>query len=131
MANNDKKWPNLSPKQFLTIECLLCTKTRQDAAKLANVPVRTLNRWLCNSAFKNELNRRIDEISFEVGTQLQKSLFDAVETLSEILKDNDAMPSVRVSAARTILEFSLRYKEQIDILKRLETLENNNDSDAN
>ena len=126
MSNNGQKWPNLSPKQFLTIECLLCTKTRQDAAKLANVPVRTLNRWLCNTAFKSELQRRIDQLSHEAGKKLQMCLFDAIEALHEILKNENVMPSVRVSAARTILEYSLRYEEQTSILSRLEELEKNN-----
>jgi len=131
MAKNGLKRPDLSPRQYLAIEALLITQTRQNAAQLANVPVRTLNRWLCNTAFKSELQRRIDQLSHEAGKKLQMCLFDAIESLHEILKNENVMPSVRVSAARTVLEYSLRYEEQTSILSRLEELENNNDSDAN
>ena len=126
MAQNGLKRPDLSPRQYLAIEALLISQTRQDASRIANVPVRTLNRWLCNSTFKMELDKRIDQLSHEAGKKLQMCLFDAIEALHEILKNENVMPSVRVSAARTILEYSLRYEEQTSILSRLEELEKNN-----
>ena len=55
--------------------------------------------------------------------QAQKSLSPAIKTLNDIMQDDDVNGQIRVSAARSLLEFSLKATEQLDIADRLEALE--------
>ena len=44
-------------------------------------------------------------------------------TLREVVEDGDESPQFRISAARSILEYSLKLTEQNDIIATLQELE--------
>lgn len=52
-------------------------------------------------------------------------LSPAVLCLREIVEDKSANAQVRISAARSLLEFGLRLVEVADIVKDLEEMEDN------
>ncbi len=113
----------LTAKQARAIKALLEEPTTTAAAAAAKVSVPTIFRWLANPTFSaayREARSRLVETAL---TRLQSASSDAVKTLRATLTDPLAQPSVRVSAARAILEFSLKAREMMEFEERLERLE--------
>lgn len=54
---------------------------------------------------------------------LQAQLGDAVNVMSEIMKDSDTSAQTRLNAAEAIVRNSLKITEQVDILGKLDELE--------
>ena len=54
---------------------------------------------------------------------LQKQIGMAIYQMGTIVKDPEASPQVRLNAADCIIRNSLKLTEQVDILKRLDSLE--------
>jgi len=55
--------------------------------------------------------------------QAQQSIAPALSILRQIVESEDKNAQARISAARSILEYSMKLTEQTDILARLEELE--------
>ena len=55
--------------------------------------------------------------------QAQQTLSPALSTLREIMEDRGELAQARITAARSVLEYSLKLCEQIDILEQLRELE--------
>ena len=55
--------------------------------------------------------------------QAQQAIAPALSTLREIVEDTDEGAQARISAARSILEYSMKLTETTDILSRLDELE--------
>lgn len=55
--------------------------------------------------------------------QTQQSLTPALSTLREIVESKGENAQVRIAAARSLLEYSLKLTEQVDILEQLQELE--------
>ena len=113
----------LSPKKAKAIAALLEKNTIKEAALSINVGEATIFRWLqdphFNQAFRAAKKRLVDHAV----TRLQKASEDAVKTLRDIMTDVGKPPSVRVTAARIILEMSVKAVEIDDLTTRIENLE--------
>ena len=53
----------------------------------------------------------------------QQTMNPALSTLREIMVNKKESAQARISAARTVLEYSVRLGEQVDILEQLQELE--------
>lgn len=93
------------------------------AAQACNVPERTLRRWMTESAFRQRYESMRRDLISNAWHGLQERLSEASTTVAALMNDKSAPPQVRLGAARTVLEFALRSCEQLDILPRLEALE--------
>ncbi len=115
----------LKPQQEKAIDALLSCKTLTDAAKKIKSERKTLYRWLQDDdAFKQAYRTARAEIVRHSITRLQKASSAAVDTLEQIMNNEETPPHTRASAARTILEMSFRAIETEDIIARVEQLEN-------
>jgi hypothetical protein len=122
MAENDS-FSGLSAKQARAIACLLTEPTVGQAALAAGVSERTVFRWLDDQTFSDAWNRaRFESLSFAIGA-LQVVAHKAVRTLVQVMETEETPPGVKVHAARSLLEFSLRAQEQWDLEQRLAALE--------
>ena len=113
----------MTRKKHLLIAELIQQPTIREAAKAANLGEATAYRWLKNPTFQRgyrTARQQIVELSI---SQIQKASTEAVDVLREILHDNTAPTSSRVSASKIILELSLKGLEITDILGRLDSLE--------
>lgn len=113
----------LTAKQQRAIEALLSEPTVQAAAKAAGVSKATIFRWLGDSVFSEayrDLRGRLLESTLAA---LQQASGDAVKTLREVMEGAILHPSARVSAARTLLEMSLKAREVLEVEERLKALE--------
>lgn len=110
-------------KQDLAIAALLHSESIRDAAKEAGIAEATLHRYLKDESFKAEYQAAKREVINHAICRLQQSAGKAVKALVEISGDEKAPASARVSAARTILEISMKAIEFEDLEKRIAALE--------
>lgn len=105
---------------------LLEYPTISTAAKACGLSESTLYRRLADPEFKAELEKRRLQVVESACNSLQGRMSEAVEALASIMNDGKAGKIARVNAAKAILEFGLRSVEVMNILPRLEALENVN-----
>ncbi|MDQ3821399.1 MAG: hypothetical protein M3362_27480 [Acidobacteriota bacterium] len=93
----------------------------KEAARLSGVGERTAHRRLEDSAFQERIrNLRSEYLSAAVG-KLSETTIEAANTLRELL--NSQSDSVRLSAARAILEFAPKLRESVELEKRMAHIE--------
>jgi len=103
------------------IEALLLAPTIEDAARRAKVSVRTMYNRLQNPEFKRAYNdRRRDLVEISLG-RLEKSLDRAIHTLNKNMGCGRA--SDENTAAKAVIDYVLSAREQQEITRRLDALE--------
>lgn len=105
------------------LQALLTYPTQAAAAQAAGIGVSTLKRYLDDDEFQKEYKAAFSALVSDAVRQAQKSLSPALTTLEEIMRDDAQTGQIRVSAARSLLEFSLKATEQLEIIERLKELE--------
>ena len=113
----------LPPKQNKALAALLTAPNKTEAAQAAGISPRTLRDYLADPAFQAEYKRAFAGLVEDATRQAQQSIAPALATLREIVESEDENAQARISAARSILEYSMKLTEQTDILARLEELE--------
>ena len=104
------------------IASLVAGVTVQEAASRAGVGQRTAFRRLNDPRFRRLLAETKGRMLETVSTRLVASAGAACEELERLLKKAES-ESVRLGAARTILEQVLRMRELVEIDQRLLALE--------
>jgi DNA mismatch repair ATPase MutS len=115
----------LTPKQHKALAALLSEPTVTAAAAKVGIGERTLHTWLREPAFDAAYTAlRHDAVGLAVG-RLQHATGSAVDALIEVLdtKDAPAPAAVRVSAAKVIIEYALRFRELDELESRIAQLE--------
>lgn len=82
-----------------------------------------MREYLKDPEFVRRYDTAVASLIDEATKQAQKSLSPAILALLDIVNDQEQPASVRVSAARSLLEYGLRFTEFNDILRDLERLE--------
>lgn len=113
----------LTTKQQQAIEALLSEPTVQAAAKKVGISKTTIFRWLKDSVFSVAYRELRGQLLESTLIALQQASSDAVLTLKTVMKDEKARGSERVSAARCVLEMTLKAREVLEIEDRLKILE--------
>lgn len=93
------------------------------AAAVANCSEATIRQRLKNEAFAEKYADAKQTILTEACDALSARLTLAVDTLCEIIENNETANTVKVSAADALLRHGLRYVEAVNIVKRIEALE--------
>ncbi len=104
------------------IAALLESATITAAAAKCDLNERTLRRYLDDAEFQKEYRSARRAVFEQNIVRLQSLHAGAVDTLERNL--NCENPSVEVRAAQIIIEGNRKDFETLDILERLETLEN-------
>lgn len=110
-------------KQEIAITALLTAPTIQQAAKIAEVGESTLWRWLQIPEFEKAYRDAKKKTVSQAINRLQQITGEAVETLREIMNDKESPAHVRVTAAKTIIEQSIKAVEIEELVGRVEELE--------
>lgn len=121
----------MTPKQvkFLT-ELFRCSSVAE-AIKNSDVAESTAYRWMReNEEFKRELQKRKTQALDEVSTQMQVGFSDAVRELLEIIRDDHVTAQVKINAIDCLFRNARPIMEEVDILNRLQELENNIQEDG-
>lgn len=113
----------MNPRQEQAIIALLNEPTVKRAAESANMGERTIYRWMREPAFRRAyMNARREAFAHAVAlTQRYAPL--AVQTLAQIMVDQNAPYAARVAAAVSLLRFSRESVELDDLSRRVEQIE--------
>jgi transposase len=113
----------LSRKQEDAISALLTQGTLAEAASLTGIGEATLRRWLQRDDFQAAYRRARREAVSQAVAHVQRVSGEAVETLRTIMNDDQKLSGARVTAARVILEMSIKAVELEDLEVRIAALE--------
>jgi len=105
------------------ISALLSSRTLASAAKMADIPARTLYERLKQPEFVAMLNGAKSDMLTQAIVKLNYHSSTVVDVLVAVAEDAEQNAQVRVSACRGILDNVGRFNEQLDIMQRLDTLE--------
>ena len=123
MAENGTLAKALTPSQGRFIGALMGARSVREAATTAQIKERTAWRYLSDDRIRGEILKRQEALLCEVASGLAVDLAQARQVLSDIMASSVVKPSVRVSAARAILEFGLKYAEIVSLAGRVAALE--------
>jgi hypothetical protein len=113
----------LTPTQERALVALLSHANTRTAAKSVGVDEATLWRWLQDKDFHAAYMTARRETVQHALARLQQVSTEAVNTLREVMRDKTAKGSERVSAAKAIIEYSIKAVEIEDLAQRVEELE--------
>lgn len=110
-------------KQEVFIANLLIEPNIRAAAKKTGIGEATGWRWLQDPIFQEQYREARRQAVSQAISQLQQASTEAVNTLRKIMNDEEAPAASRVTAARTVLDMSLKAVELEDLAQRIEQLE--------
>jgi len=113
----------LTTKQEGAIVALLASPSIAEAAKKVGIGTRTLFRWLQDPAFREAYRDARRETVSHAIAMLQAGAMEAVETLRNVMRDAEANAATKVSAAKAVLELSIKAVEVEDLEARIAALE--------
>ena len=113
----------MKPKQQKALLALLTNPTKEKAAAAAGITSKTLRGYLADPEFQAEYRKAFAGMVEDATRQAQQAIAPALSTLREVVEDSGEGSQFRISAARSILEYSLKLTEQNDILAKLKELE--------
>ncbi|NIM99491.1 MAG: helix-turn-helix domain-containing protein [candidate division Zixibacteria bacterium] len=120
MIGHGSKYPRKRDQAILS---LLTHRSIGEAAKAIGISEATLYRWLQTEEFQQGYQEGRREAVRQAISQLQQLSGKAVGTLGEVMLDQETPPSTRVSAARIVLEMTMKAVEIEDLTSRVEKLE--------
>lgn len=112
----------LTPRQHKALAALLEAPSIRQAAQASGIPEKTLYNWLKTPVFDSvyrEMRRDAVQQAVAVGQQAGAAMMRHLVKLATTAKSE----AVQHSAAKTVLEFSIRAVEIDDIVSRLDALE--------
>lgn len=105
------------------ILALVCGATVEMAAQKAGISARTAYRRLEDPSFQQRLNSQRADVVRRTANMLTAAGSEAVRTLLSLLLPTTPA-SVRLGAARTILEIAIKYQELTELREHIANLEN-------
>ena len=114
---------SLTRKQEQGISALLSQPTMKEAASVVGVTEVTMWRWMQDNTFRAAyMTARREAVNVAI-SRLQGAAGEAVDTMCELMRDTQAPKTVRLMAARAVIEYSLKATELEDLAERVAELE--------
>ena len=113
----------LTTKKQKALAALLSQPTHKQAAAVAGISERLLRDYLSDPEFKQEYRSRLDQILNEATQTAKRAMTPAVQTLVEICTDTKRSDTVRIAAARSIIDAGLRLHDAVEVSERLDNIE--------
>ena len=111
----------LTDRQLKAIPVIVASPTYSQGCRKAKINRTTFYEWLKDPAFKAELDRQRDAVTTEAFGVLSQALTKAVECLAGLLDSKDGR--LKRLAAKDIIDFVIRHKENEDLDARLTKIE--------
>jgi hypothetical protein len=113
----------LTPKQRKTIAALIATGSNQKAMEAVGIKEPTFYKWLRESEdFRAELDERLNDITKSAVNKIKSITEKAVQVLSDSM-DPDVEANLRLRAAKSTLDYYLKYTDLQAFDERLKKLE--------
>lgn len=113
----------MTPNEERALSALLTSKTKLEAAEKAGITDRTMRRYFENPEFCQRYREAFAGVVQDATRRAQQLLDPALSTLQTVMEDEEIPAQARITAARSILEYSMKLCEQTDILNQLRELE--------
>ncbi len=123
MAEIATKNGKLSARQEQALAALLIEPTVTAAATKANVPERTLYRWLDEPAFTAAYREARRKAVKQTVARLQRASAPVVSILLQLAASDQSPATARVAACRAVLDYTFKAVELEDLDERLRVLE--------
>ena len=121
--NSTRQRTEPTPRQARYVEALAAGQSYAAAAKAAGVSERSGRAWRSDPVVVAALRDARARALADVTTKTVGRLSAAVDVLTMIAADKDMPASARVAAARSLVEWAVRFIETNDLLERIEALE--------
>lgn len=105
------------------MEALIIYGSVTRAAEALKIARLTIHKRLRNEAFATKLKAKRSENWECAHTKLTDTLNMAIDTMRDILSNNNVAATTRLKAAIAVLDLGLKSQEQLDIITRVEHLE--------
>ena len=121
MAPNGTENDALTPRQEAVALALASGQSIREAAASCDVGERTVKRWLTRPTFR----RRVGELRGDMVDRALGRLADGMTEAADVLRQLLAAEgeSVRLGAARSLLELGVKLRESVELESRLAALE--------
>ena len=110
-------------KKERALQALLTSRTRVEAAEKAGITRTTMRSYFDDPEFSERYRQAYDALLEDATREAQQTVTVALSTLRGLAEDGEQAPGVRVSASRSLLEYSLKMTEQRELLSRIVALE--------
>jgi len=110
-------------KMEAAIAAILTHKNLEEAAGAAGVSVATLLRWQKLPEFQKEFRKAKRAVHAQAMARLQQATGPAVSTVLRVMSDPQTPPATKMRAGQIVIELSLKFIDQEEILARIEQLE--------
>lgn len=105
------------------ISALLSYPTIKQASDEVGLSEQAVYSRLRKVDFREKLQSARNDQFQVISSKLEDANFKALNTLVSILDDSEVSAGIKVRASQTLLDLSLRNREQADILTRIQNLE--------
>ena len=112
----------MTHKKEKLLAALLTSRTKKEAAKAAGISERTMRTYFDDPEFRAAYKQAAG-IMDRATRQLQQNLTAAIDRLDAIVADDEETSANHITAARTLLDYGLKFTEFNDILRELESTE--------
>lgn len=106
------------------LAALLSSDTQAEAAAKIGVTDRTMRGYLADPEFRAEYQRRKRRLVSDATRQMQASYQAAINALREIVESKLSSEAGRISAARALLEYGMKFTEVNEIMTQMDNIEN-------
>ena len=110
------------PRQAAALPYVASESTLTRGAQAAQITRRTLTRWMNEPAFRAELERIRNNIADLAYSELEALSLKAAHRIEQLMDSDD--PNVAHRASKTALSMSLTIRDQREVRRQMETLEN-------
>lgn len=107
----------------IVISALLTEPTISKAAEKCGLSQRQIYERMKEGGFKQEYRQAKRSVLESVANTLQSRLTTAVETAIQIMQDSENSPQIRLNACNLIFNQCQKLTETVDIISRVENLE--------
>jgi hypothetical protein len=100
------------------VAALMANPTAKEAAKAAGIGESTLRAYKSDPEFMDLYTAARHEL-LEVGVRsMQERFSDAVDTICKVMRDEEVSPSVRLSAANSIINGCVQLTDEVERMER-------------
>ena len=113
----------MTPNKEKLLAALLTSRSKKEAAAAAGIAERTMRTYFEDPEFCQRYREAFAEVIEDATRQAQALLMPALSTLQTVMEDEEIPAQARITAAKSIIDYSLKLTEQADILEQLRELE--------
>lgn len=113
----------MTPNKERLLVALLTSRTKKEAAAAAGISDRTMRSYFEDKEFCQRYREAFAGVVQDATRRAQQLLEPALSTLQTVMEDEEIPAQARITAAKSIIDYSLKLTEQTDILEQLRELE--------